>query len=159
MLWSAMIFTTSMPVMQKRPSAMVCFFQAWMLPRRPVLSLLFEIIESPHHPNFTTLYQRLGYQLQALTSSRKAISQLKKEAPDVVVADFVYGYSNNYSGVHISNLDVFLMSLAKFAPQARVIILAAASELAHAEKMRQHCEVAAILPFTTSEADLAALLD
>jgi len=122
------------------------------------LSVLFEIIESPHHPNFTSLYQRLGHQVVPLTSTRKAVSQLKKQPPDLVVADFVYGYSNNYSGVHISNLDVFLMSLAKFAPQARVIILAAPGEFEHAEKMRQHCEVTAILPFSTSEADLAVLL-
>lgn len=112
------------------------------------MSVLFEIIESPNHPNFSTLYRQAGYQVLPLTSTRKAISQLKKQAPDLVVADFVYGYSNNYSGVHISNLDVFLMSLVKFAPQARVIILADAREMLHAEKMRDICDIQAILPFT-----------
>ena len=120
------------------------------------MSVLFEIIESPHHPRLAALYQRLGHQVVPLTSTRKAVSQLKKQAPDIVVADFVYGYSNNYSGVHISNLDVFLMSLAKFAPQAKVIILAAPKEFEHAKKMRQHCEVAAILPFGVAEAELEA---
>ena len=122
------------------------------------MSVLFEIIESPLHPNFSALYRRLGYQVVPLTSTRKAVSQLKKQAPDVVVADFVYGYSNNYSGVHISNLDVFLMSLVKFAPQAKVIILVDAREQDYAEKMRLICPVAAILPFGIDEDALAALV-
>ncbi|MEJ2407599.1 MAG: methyltransferase domain-containing protein, partial [Candidatus Thiodiazotropha sp.] len=93
-----------------------------------------------------------------LTSTRKAVSQLKKQKPDVVVADFVYGYSNNYSGVHISNLDVFLMSMQKFAPGTPVIILAAKTEREYAEKMRNICPIQAILPFGVSESELEAEL-
>lgn len=122
------------------------------------MPVLFEIIESPNHPNFSTLYRQAGYQVLPLTSTRKAISQLKKQAPDLVVADFVYGYSNNYSGVHISNLDVFLMSLVKFAPQARVIILTDASEMLHAEKMREICDIQAILPFTITAEGIGSFL-
>jgi hypothetical protein len=86
------------------------------------------------------------------------VSQLKKQVPDLVVADFVYGYSNNYSGIHISNLDVFLMSMQKFAPGTPVIILAAKDELEHAEKMREICEIEAILPFNVSEETLAEVI-
>ena len=119
---------------------------------------LFSIIESPKHPNLSALFSRLGFEEVQLTSTRKAVSQLKKQVPDVVVADFVYGYSNNYSGVHISNLDVFLMSMQKFAPQTRVIVLADASELQYAQKMQDIFPVKAILPFTVAEQDLEALL-
>jgi hypothetical protein len=119
---------------------------------------LFSIIESPLHPSFGSLFSRLGYEEVQLTSTRKAVSQLKKQVPDVVVADFVYGYSNNYSGVHISNLDVFLMSMQKFAPQAEVIVLAAAPEMAYAEKMRDIFPVKAILPFSVAGQELEALL-
>lgn len=122
------------------------------------MKTLFSIVESPLHPNFSALYQRLGYEEVQLTSTRKAVSALKKQVPDLVVADFVYGYSNNYSGIHISNLDVFLMSMQKFAPATPVIILAAANELEHAEKMRNICEIAAILPFNVSEPTLEAIL-
>lgn len=122
------------------------------------MKTLFSIVESPLHPNFSALYQRLGYEEVQLTSTRKAVSALKKQVPDLVVADFVYGYSNNYSGIHISNLDVFLMSMQKFAPATPVIILAAANELEHAEKMRNICEIAAILPFNVSEPTLEATL-
>lgn len=122
------------------------------------MKTLFSIIESPLHPNFSALYRRLGFDEVALTSTRKAVSQLKKQTPGVVVADFVYGYSNNYSGIHISNLDVFLMSMQKFAPGTPVIILAAADELEYAQKMRDICEIGAILPFNVSEAQLEIAL-
>lgn len=120
--------------------------------------VLFSIIESPHHPNHSALFARMGFEEVQLTSTRKAVSQLKKQKPDVVVADFVYGFSNNYSGVHISNLDVFLMSMQKFAPDTEVIILTSPAEMEHAEKMRDICPVKAILPYTVAEKDLADLL-
>lgn len=119
---------------------------------------LFSIIESPHHPNHSALFRRLGFDEVQLTSTRKAISQLKRGAPDWVVADFVYGYSNNYSGVHISNLDVFLMSLQKFAPQARVVVLASPDEMAHAQKMHGIFPLVALLPFGVTEAELERVL-
>ena len=120
--------------------------------------VLFSIIESPLHPDFSSLFARLGYQVVELTSTRKAVSQLKKQRPDVVVADFVYAFSNNYSGVHISNLDVFLMSMQKFAPGTPVIILAAAAELEHAQKMRNICPIEAILPFTVTQGEVERVL-
>ena len=84
--------------------------------------ILYSIIESPLHPQFTTFYQSLDITEIRLTSVRKAIQELKKQTPDFVVADFVYGYGNNYAGVNISNLDVFLYSLAKYAKDCRVMV-------------------------------------
>jgi len=74
---------------------------------------IFSIIESPSHPALTSLYTDCGLEEQRYTSMRKAISALKKTKPDFVVADFLYGYGNNYAGVNVSNLDVFLYSLQK----------------------------------------------
>lgn len=123
------------------------------------MKALFSIVESPLHPRLSPLFKRLGFDEVELTSTRKAVSALKKQKPDLVVADFVYGYSNNYSGIHISNLDVFLMSMQKFAPGTPVIILAAKDELEHAEKMREICEIVAILPFGVKEPELLAVLN
>lgn len=89
---------------------------------------LYSIIESSSHPQFSNLYQKLGYQELVFTSMRKAIQSLKRDQPDLVVADFLYGYGNNYAGVNISNLDVFLYSLEKYSPQAKVIALYEKSE-------------------------------
>ena len=123
------------------------------------MKTLFSIIESPLHPKLTVIYQSLGYEELQLTSTRKAVSALKKQQPDLVVADFVYGYSNNYSGIHISNLDVFLMSMQKFAPGTPVVILAAADELEYAEKMREICDISAILPFNAAESQLKEVIE
>ena len=123
------------------------------------MKTLFSIIESPLHPKLGALYRSLGYEELQLTSTRKAVSALKKQPPELVVADFVYGYSNNYSGIHISNLDVFLMSMQKFAPGTPVVILAAVDELEYAEKMRDICEIAAILPFNVAEPRLREVLE
>jgi hypothetical protein len=89
---------------------------------------LYSIIESSSHPQFSALYEQLGYEELVFTSMRKAIQNLKTLQPDVVIADFLYGYGNNYAGVNISNLDVFLYSLAKYAPQAMMIALYEKSE-------------------------------
>jgi hypothetical protein len=60
--------------------------------------------------------------------------------------------------VHISNLDVFLMSMPKFSPEATVIVLSDPGELAYAQKMRDIFPIKAILPFTVAEQELEALL-
>jgi DNA-binding NarL/FixJ family response regulator len=118
------------------------------------MKTVFSIVDSPRHPNLASLFARLGLTEVLLTSTRKAVSQLKKQRPDLVIADFVYGYSNNYDGIHISNLDVFLMAMQKFAPGTRVVILAADEEQEHAQKMREICPIAAILPFSVKEAEM-----
>lgn len=84
---------------------------------------LFSIIESPSHPNFTELYNSLGIEETKITSMRRAIAALKKQQPDYIVAEFFYGYGNNYAGVNISNLDVLLYSLQKYSADTKVIVL------------------------------------
>ena len=97
--------------------------------------LIFSIIESPSHPSFTSLYETMGFKEMRFTAMRKAISALKKNRPDVVVAEFFYGFGNNYAGVNVSNLDVFLHSLQKYAPAAKVVVLVNKDELKHVEKL------------------------
>jgi hypothetical protein len=106
---------------------------------------LLSIIESPTHPNLGQLYSELGFEQLRADSMRKAISQLRKRAPDFIVAEFFYGYGNNYAGVNLSNLDVLLASLPKYAPQARVILFASRNEMQYVEKLRELFPVHAVL--------------
>lgn len=85
---------------------------------------------------------------------RKAISELKKRPPDWVVAEFMYGYANNYAGVNISNLDVFLFSLQKYAPQAKVVVFATKSERQYVDKLKEILPLHEILQYPVSEACL-----
>lgn len=119
---------------------------------------LFSIIESPLHPDFSEVYQHAGIQEVKLRSTRKAISELKKQAPDYVVAEFFYGYGNNYAGVNISNLDVFLYSLQRYAPQARVIVMVDKSERQYVDKLQELFSLHAILQHPVSEAQIEKFL-
>ena len=109
---------------------------------------LFSIIESPTHPDFSRLYRGLKINSIKLNSMRKAISTLKEIRPDFVVAEFFYGYGNNYAGVNISNLDVFLYSLQKYSPDARVIVIVEKSEREYVNKLNDIFPLHAILQYT-----------
>ena len=103
-------------------------------------ALLYSIVESPAHPDFSALYRSLGIEQLRLGSMRKAIAELKKRPPDLVVAEFFYGYGNNYAGVNVSNLDVFLASQRKYAPQARVIVLVQPAELGFVDRLTERAQ-------------------
>ena len=111
---------------------------------------VFSIIESPIHPDFSNLYQSLNIQEVRLSSMRKAIAQLKKQQPDFVVAEFFYGYGNNYAGVNLSNLDVFLCSLQKYAPDAKVIVLVEKAERKYVDKLAELFSLHSILQYPVS---------
>jgi hypothetical protein len=108
---------------------------------------LFSIIESSGHPDFTELYHSLGIEETKINSMRKAISTLKKQQPDFIVAEFFYGYGNNYAGVNISNLDVLLYSLQKYSSDTKVIALVDKSELKYVDKLNEIIHLHDILIF------------
>ncbi len=119
---------------------------------------LFSIIESPAHPDFSALYKQLGIRDIRLNSIRKANAELKKQIPDIVVAEFIYGYGSNYSGVHISNLDVFLVTLLKYKATARVIVMVDKSERQYVDKLNEIYPIAAVLQQPVQRAQMQALL-
>lgn len=89
---------------------------------------------------------------------RKAISALKAQTPDYVVAEFMYGYGNNYAGVNISNLDVFLYSLQKYSTNARIIVMVERRELQYVDKLAALFPLHAVLSMPVSEQDLENIL-
>jgi hypothetical protein len=118
---------------------------------------LFSIVESPAHPDFSRLYKRLEIREVRLASMRKAISALKDDTPDYVVAEFFYGYGNNYAGVNVSNLDVFLYSLQKYAPDARVVVLVDRRERQFVDKLSALFPLNAVLQHPVREQDIEPL--
>ena len=86
---------------------------------------------------------------------RKALSHLKKQKPDYVVAEFFYGYGNNYAGVNVSNLDVFLCSLQKYAPEAKVIVMVEKEERQHVSKLSDLFTLHAVLQHPVSLQELS----
>jgi NADH:ubiquinone oxidoreductase subunit C len=115
---------------------------------------LLSIIESATHPNLSAVYKKLGINETKLQSMRKALAALKSESFDFIVAEFFYGYGSNYAGVNISNLDVMLYSLQKYAPNTRVIVLVDKSELPYVDKLKAIFPLYAVLPYPVSEQDI-----
>ena len=121
--------------------------------------ILYSLVESSTHPNFSSLYKRLGIKENKLTSGRKAMSQIKKKAPDVIVAEFFYGYGNNYAGINISNLDVMLYSLQKYAPACKLLIFVSPAEAKHVPKLNDIFPIYAILQQPVGEANMQKVLE
>jgi len=96
---------------------------------------LLTIDEASPLPDFSQLYTSLGITETRIPSMRKAIALLKKQQPDFILAEFEYGYGNNYAGVNISNLDVMLHSLLKYSPESKVIVLVDKSEYQYVGKL------------------------
>lgn len=119
-------------------------------------TVLYSIIESPGHGNFSEVYSGLGVSEFKFNSMRAAIKNLKKEPPKIVVAEFFYGYGNNYAGVNISNLDVFLFSMQKLAPAARVIVMVDKSEKQHVSQLENIFPIEAVLIQPVSKTDMSA---
>jgi len=118
---------------------------------------LLTFAESPFFPNFAELYARLGIVETRVANARKALAQVKRSPPDWIVAEFVYAWANNYASNHIGNLDVLLISLPKFAPTAKVIVLARKDEMAYAEQLRSTHPFAALLQLPVEEGRMAGV--
>ena len=80
--------------------------------------LLLAIIELGGYPNFSELYQQAGYQVEMVNSVRKANSWLKRNKPDVVVAEF--NFQTDFRD-RTSNVESLMASLQKH-PDVHVIV-------------------------------------
>lgn len=79
--------------------------------------LLVQVVELGGYPNFTSLYQRLGYRVETVNTGRKAITTLKKLRPDAVVAEFNYQFDFRDRTSHLESI------LAALQPQSGVTVV------------------------------------
>ena len=86
------------------------------------------------------------------------MSQIKKQPASYLVADFIYGYSNNYAGVNISNIDVLLMSMQRYCPKTKVIILAKPDEIQYVPQLERIMPLHGILKLPINTQDMIKLL-
>ena len=76
------------------------------------------IIELGGYPNFTPLYQELGYEVVIATRMRKALAILKKCQPDVIVTEF--NFQSDFRD-RTSSLES-LLAVVQRLPATRVIV-------------------------------------
>ena len=122
------------------------------------MKTLFSLVESPFHPDFRSLYQKLDIVAERFDTARNLHRALQKQPPNFFVGEFMYGYGNNYAGANVSNLDVTLRSLQCFAPQAKMIVFVHPREAPHIGKLLALFQIHAVLQYPVSEQDMQAAL-
>jgi len=121
---------------------------------------IISIVESSMHPNYSELYREKGLSETKVNSIRKAINLVKKQPVKYIIAEFFYAYSTNYSGVHKSNLDVLLVSLRKYSPDTRVIVMVEKSEFQYVNVLDAlDFPIHAVLVHPVKPAQLESLLE
>ncbi len=122
--------------------------------------VVISIIESILFPDCTQLYQNKGFKELRVNSIRKAVSLIKKQPVDYIVAEFFYAYSTNYSGIYKSNLEVLLVSLIKHSLNAKVIVLAKKTEIKFINVLNAvDYPLHGVLQLPTSPTQIEVLLD
>ena len=117
---------------------------------------LYTFLETTSQLQFAELYRALGIEETRFASVRQLNKAIAKQPPDILLAEFIYGFGNNYAGVNISNLDVTLYALQQKAPAARTIIVADPIEREHLPKLQAIFELDVIL---TLPVDAARMRD
>lgn len=80
--------------------------------------LLLSIIELGGYPDFKPLYRQAGYEVESVSSVRKALGLLKKLGPDVIVAEF--NFQSDFRD-RTSSLES-LLAVVQRSPKTKVIV-------------------------------------
>ena len=122
------------------------------------MSLLYTLVNSPLACQFPDLYRELGIEAVRFDSARNLHRALKERRPDYFVGEFVYGWSNNYAGANVSNLDVTLRTLEAVAPKAKIIIVMQPREKPHVDKLLELFAVHTVLTYPIDERQMRTAL-
>jgi DNA-binding NtrC family response regulator len=124
------------------------------MPAKPPEKLLLSIIELGGYPNFTPLYESLGYEVVVATRMRKALGFLKQRQPDVIVAEF--NFQSDFRD-RTSSLESLLAAVQRF-PDVRVIVFYEQEFTMQFDKLRARMPVYQALTFPVDAALLQACL-
>lgn len=84
------------------------------------MSVLISIIESGGYADFKPVYKDLGYATIEVNSVRKAISTMKKQAPQVIVAEF--NFQSDFRD-RTSSLETLLATIQGRYPDCKIVVL------------------------------------
>ncbi len=115
---------------------------------------LLAIVELGGYPNFTSLYERLGFDVEFVNSQRRAQARLKKGVPDVIVAEF--NFQSDFRD-RTSNLES-LMARLQGARGSRVVVFYQQDQADKFERLRSRFPIFDALAFPVDEPALEASL-
>ncbi|MEZ5479786.1 MAG: hypothetical protein R3E95_20605 [Thiolinea sp.] len=116
--------------------------------------LLLSVMEVGGYPDFTSLYERLGYRVVRETSMRKVLKFLKQQHPEVIVAEF--NFQSDFRD-RTSSLES-LLALVQRRPDVAVIVLYDREYAHQLARLEEHFSFAAKLAFPVGETDMERAL-
>jgi len=115
---------------------------------------LLSVIEFIEHAQYPAIYKALGYEVTTEWQVRKAVSQIRKIKPDVIVADF---YFQSDFRDRLSNLES-LLAATQLLKEIRVLVFYEPQNEPVLDKVRERMRIDAALPMpATDEAIKTAL--
>ncbi len=112
--------------------------------------LLLAVSEIGGYPNFTPLYEKLGYQVIAETSMRKVLKLLKKQTPKIIIAEF--NYQSDFRD-RTSSLESMMSVVQRFS-DIKVIIFYDKEHKAQLAKLEARYTLSKTLSFPIVESNL-----
>lgn len=116
--------------------------------------VLLSIIELGGYPDFTPLYESLGYQVLREDSVRKAVKLIRREKPSVMIAEF--NFQSDFRD-RTSSLETLLSSTQGVTDADMIVFYEKEYNLQY-QRFLQSFEVAASLVFPIDEMQLKSAL-
>lgn len=96
------------------------------------MTRLLTIVELGGYPDLNAKLTTLGFDVIQANSMRKGLVQIKKKAPDVIIAQFIYGPTY---GSQLSNFETLFAAMERHAPQAKLIALLEKDDEKHLQRL------------------------
>ncbi|RDH82374.1 MAG: hypothetical protein DIZ80_08750 [endosymbiont of Galathealinum brachiosum] len=116
---------------------------------------LLSIVEIGGYPDFTVLYRQKGYEVEQVSSMRKATKLLKKIQPAVIVAEF--NFQSDFRD-RTSSLET-LMATVQRIPDCKVVVFYEKEQRAQLERLLAVFDVFATIAFPIEESVINNVLD
>ena len=116
---------------------------------------LLAITELGGYPDFRQLYEKCGFQVEFVSSMRKAVRSLKLHRPDVIIAEF--NFQSDFRD-RTSSLET-LMAVVQQMQNIKVIVFYEKEYLHQFEKLRARFPFHAELAYPIDESQLKTALE
>lgn len=116
---------------------------------------LLSIVEQGGYPLYDAIYQQAGYQVTMVETMRKAVAMIKKQPPDMIVAEF--NYQSDFRD-RTSSLETLLASIQKY-PGTRVVVFYDRENTDKLQRLLAVSDVHSTLAYPIDEDALAVALE
>lgn len=119
------------------------------------LKTLLAVIEQGGYPDYSTLYESMGYRVESVKTPRKAISFLKKNHVDMLVAEF--NFQTDFRD-RTSSLESIMASTQQ-QQDIKVVILLDKANIERFERVSSRFAIHNTLTFPFDEAQLKTAIN